>query len=191
MKGIVQDLCKFIDKVDPDLVMGHSYGGLLALKLGEQRWNLDVCALYPAPPSNLHRLSFFNLVFFWKSLLFIDHKPPFRRWSKWSRLKNHRVAKEIYEQMTPEHSWLAHELAWHLPSAGINFDRYPLERRILIVSSINDELCPLAQHQAIVQQTGAEHIITEPGHYSFFEDEAIARQIDRWALELGLARCAG
>jgi len=165
--------------IKPDVVYGHSWGGFLALKLAERGFRGRLILLYPGLPSNYFFISTYIFRFFLRGIVG-GHKPSFDRWMKWARISDLTIAKNLHEIQQPEHSWHILEFLFRRPQTFVDFAK--IKNDVLICIAEHDELCPPNLQRRLANDL-EKGVIKEVGHahYSFFENQDVANQIQELA----------
>lgn len=181
---VIEDLALFLRRfqVRNPILVGHSFGGFLALKMVELGLARHSALLFPALPGNYNQFSWFKLRYFWKSLLGSDNKASFAEWQAWACLNDENVASEIYWSQIPEKSRIIREMAFRSPFTWISLIEVRKNLKSgIIIGSTNDKMCSLTGLASLSTELQIPLSSVTQGHYAHFESNIAA--LECWLLD--------
>jgi pimeloyl-ACP methyl ester carboxylesterase len=181
----LSDVREVIEMLDKPIVIGHSVGGLLVLKLAEQVELPAFVAIVPAAPRGIVSLTTLRvfLPYIWTML---RHRPfLLKRKAMFAADLNRLPPPEqasVYEQMVLAPGKQGVEIGM----LGIPVDAKRIAGPILIISGTDDKLVPAAVARTVARRYRADfREYAGHGHYIMREPgwEKVAADIARWLAE--------
>ncbi|OGP20006.1 MAG: hypothetical protein A2038_10640 [Deltaproteobacteria bacterium GWA2_57_13] len=185
----VEDLKRVIREAPfPPVVLGHSFGGLIAQKVAEEEKLSALILLSSLLPGGdpmastralrLLRLKYLPLI--WLRQTFCPDERDFSR--SWLASLPERQRSDISRQMVPESSHLVSELF----RRRVEIDPGHFSGPVLVVGGSADRVVPVTALKALANRLGADfQHYPEHGHWILQEEgsEKVVRDIHRWLMQ--------
>jgi len=185
MKGFDLRSTHLIDYVDhicsmvttDDVVIGHSMGGLLMLKVAERisfKAGVGIC---PAPPQGFEISSISpikQIRYLPYLLLHIPFKPSYALYrSRFVRDLDYEAARSQYMHLQKQSAFVTYEVM----KRKIPVDGTKLTSPLLFIATKNDSIIPPSTVESMAQTYHADYEIFPGNHYIFQKWEDIAKGI--------------
>ncbi len=185
----LEDLKRVVRSVPfPPVLIGHSSGGLIALKVAQEERVSALILLSSLPPGQMEfstsrtlkllRLKYLPLIFLRRP--FRLEEKDFRR--NWLASVPEGRQPDVLKRMVPESSHLVTEFF----SRHVQIDPERIQCPVLVVGGSEDRLVPLASLHKMTRSLGGD-ILEYPGHGHWMveeeEGERIVRDIHRWVVQ--------
>lgn len=185
----LEDLKRVIRSASaPPVLMGHSLGGLIALKAAEEETVRGLVLVSGLPPSRINvslprpvellRLKYLPLMFLQQP--FSLREKDFRR--TWLASVPEGRQPEVLRLMVPESSRLVGEFF----KRRVQVDPKRIRSPVLVIAGNQDGVVPVTSSHEMAQQLGAD-ILEYPGHGHWMmeeeDGERIVRDIHRWMVQ--------
>lgn len=185
----LEDLKRVVRSVPfPPVLIGHSLGGLIALKAAQEERVSALVLLSSLPPGQVEvstsrtlrllRLKYLPLIFFRRPFR-LEEKDLRRNWL--ASVPEKRRA-EALKRMVPESSRLVDDFF----SRRVQGNLEKVQTPVLVVGGDQDRLVPVVSMREMAQTLGGD-MLNYPGHGHWMieedEGERIVRDIHRWVVQ--------